>query len=347
MQNSSVAIVILNWNGLELLKKFLPSVMEYSDFPNCRIYVADNASTDDSVKFLKESYGSKITIIKNDGNYGYAKGYNLALEGLTEDYFVLLNSDVEVTPQWIGPVISLMESNTSIAACQPKLLSYKNKDTFEYAGASGGHMDKYGYPFCKGRIFDSFEKDLGQYQESESIFWASGAGIFVRSDAFRAADGFDEDLFAHMEEIDLCWRFKRMGYDVRSCPDSVIYHLGGGTLSEMSPRKTYLNFRNNRLILTKNIERRYFLIIYLIRNVMDMLAAVQALFAGKPLDCLAILRALFHYHLMLPSWISKRKQLKNKIALHNDNTLIKVKLYHKSIVYQYFVKGIKKYSELP
>lgn len=343
----SVAIVILNWNGLELLKEFLPSVVANSERPGTRIYLADNASTDASIDFVKTTYGDRITIIQNSGNYGYAKGYNQALESLSEEYFVLLNSDVEVTPRWIEPIIELMASDPRIAACQPKILSYRQKGSFEYAGASGGYMDKFGYPFCRGRLFNSFEEDQGQYQQKDSIFWASGAAIFIRSDAFHAAGGFDEDLFAHMEEIDLCWRLRRMGFDIQACPDSVVYHLGGGTLHQMSPQKTYLNFRNNRLILTKNMERGRFLIVFLLRNAMDFLASIHSLVAGKPRDSLAILRALLHYHLMLPRWIGKRKELKRKISEYNQGRVFQPGLYNRSIVYQYFVKGINKYSELP
>lgn len=345
----TVAIVVLNWNGLELLKEFLPSVVEHSRSTrfDCRVYVADNASTDTSVEFLRETWGDQIGIILNKENFGYAKGYNVALESLEEKYFVLLNSDVEVTPGWIDPIVDLMESDDSVAACQPKLLTYKDRNTFEYAGAVGGYLDWYGYPFCRGRIFDSFERDEGQYDDTTEIFWASGAALFIRSDLFKFSGGFEEDFFAHMEEIDLCWRLHRMGYKVMAVPSSVIYHLGAGTLSKMNPRKTYLNFRNNRLLITKHIERKNFPLNYLFRNVLDLVAFFQAIMYGKFREGLAILKALIDYHIMLPAWIRKRRIDHHKLVRNRRKEPLPIPLYRKSIVFLYFVKRIKKFSDLP
>ena len=340
--NPTIAIVILNWNGRELLEQYLPSVIQNSQYPGVVIYVADNDSTDESIQFLNDKYPDEVKIIQNDGNHGYAKGYNDALNGLTEKYFILLNSDVEVAPNWLAPIIELMETNDKIAACQPKLLSFKNKDEFEYAGACGGYLDHFGYPFCRGRIFDSFEYDQGQYDDNAKIFWASGAALFIQSKLFFEAGGFEEDFFAHMEEIDLCWRLQRMGYEIRVCPKSVIYHLGGGTLQKMNPRKTYLNFRNNRLMLIKNIDRKHMFPHFILRNFMDIIAAFQALAYGNFKESGAILKALFDFHMMLPKWMKKRREIRTRLNLVNDH----VKLYPRSIVFQYFIKKKKAFKDL-
>ena len=339
----SIAVVILNWNGINLLKEFLPSVIQHSQYPNTTIYVADNASTDDSIEYLKNNHRDAVAIIQNDGNYGYAKGYNVALQNLKEDYFILLNSDVEVTENWLNPLINLMESDKNIGACQPKLLQYKAKEYFEYAGACGGFVDKHGYPFCRGRIFDSFEKDEHQYEDTIDIFWASGACLVIRSHLFFESKGFEEDFFAHMEEIDLCWRLQRMGYLIKVCPSSTVYHLGGGTLQKMNPRKTYLNFRNNRLMVTKNIASNRFLFNFIFRDIMDILAIFQALAYGKFKESYAILKAFIDFHLMLPKWIKKRRELKVKLAPIQKS---KTYLYPKSIVFQYFIKKIKHFKDL-
>ncbi|MEO6303690.1 MAG: glycosyltransferase family 2 protein, partial [Bacteroidia bacterium] len=254
MNIPAVAIIILNYNGKIFLEKFLPNIIQNS--PGHKIYVADNGSTDDSISFLKENY-KQVNVIDLKANYGYAKGYNLALKQVPEDYYVLLNSDVEVASNWIEPVIDLMQKNENIAACQPKLIDFKNRDLFEYAGASGGYIDKYGYPFCRGRIFNSLEQDKGQYNTTAEVFWATGACLFVKAKAFWQVNGFDGDYFAHMEEIDLCWRLKNVGYSIYVQPASVVYHVGGGTLNKLSSRKTFLNFRNNLITLTKNHSPRF------------------------------------------------------------------------------------------
>jgi GT2 family glycosyltransferase len=343
MTNSPhIAIVILNWNGLSLLQEFLPSVVKNSQFPNTTIYVVDNASTDDSITFLNQNYSDAVTIIQNTGNFGYAKGYNLGVAQLKEDYFILLNSDVEVTPNWLQPLVELMESDEMIGACQPKLLSYHNKTQFEYAGACGGFIDKLGYPFCRGRIFNEFEDDIGQYNDITDIFWASGAALVVRSDVFKKLKGFEEDFFAHMEEIDLCWRIHRLGYQVKVCPASVVYHLGGGTLNKINPKKTYLNFRNNRLMLTKNIDKKHFFSNLILRNILDTIAGVQVLCSGRFSESAAIFKALIDFHLLLPKWMKKRKTLQ-----HTFSDKHAVLLYPKSIVIQHFIKKVKTYKDLP
>ena len=339
MENKvSIAIVILNWNGTNLLKQFLPSIIQHSQYPNAKIYVADNASDDDSVNYLNATYGDTITIIYNEDNFGYAKGYNVALQDLTEDYFLLLNSDVEVTAHWLEPLISLMEADANIAACQPKLLSYNDKEIFEYAGASGGFLDKHGYPFCRGRMFETFEKDEHQYDDITDIFWASGACLVIRANLFFESNGFEEDFFAHMEEIDLCWRLQRMGYKIKVCPTSTIYHLGGGTLQKMNPRKTYLNFRNNRLMITKNIESKRFITNLIFRDFMDMVAFFQALAFGKFKESLAILRALIDFHIMLPKWIEKRKLLNEHIT---RSPISNVMLYSKVLFIYILLRKLK------
>ena len=240
-----IAVVILNWNGAKLLEQFLPSVMAYSD--EAKIYVADNASTDDSIAVIKEKFPS-VTIIQNDGNYGFAKGYNVALQNIEEEYYALVNSDIEVTPNWLTPILSIFENEKETGIIQPKILDFKNKEYFEYAGAAGGFIDKYGYPFCRGRIFETIEKDNHQYDNEREIFWATGACFFIRKEVYRKLNGFDGDFFAHQEEIDLCWRAFNLGYKIKYTYNSIVYHVGGATLNQSNPKKTYLNFRNSLLM---------------------------------------------------------------------------------------------------
>jgi len=282
----NVAVVILNWNGKTLLERFLPSVVAYSK--EATVYVADNASSDDSVDFVSKAY-PEVKIVQNTENGGYAKGYNDALSKIDADVYCLLNSDVEVTPNWLTPVISAFEESDDIAAIQPKILDCKKKTHFEYAGAAGGYIDKLGYPYCRGRIFDTIEKDEGQYDEDIDIFWASGACLFIRKTVFEEAGKLDEDFFAHQEEIDLCWRIQNMGYRIRFIADSTIYHLGGATLDTMNPKKTYLNFRNNLYLLLKNVNTKRLPGILLIRLILDGLAALKFLMEGKPSHLVSIL----------------------------------------------------------
>ena len=275
-QKMKIAVVILNWNGKIWLEKFLDNVIENSK--TAEIVVVDNNSKDNSISYLTKNYPT-IRIIKNKGNYGYAKGYNEALKQINSEYFILLNSDIEVTENWISPVIDLMEKDKKISACQPKILDYNHRNKFEYAGACGGFIDKFGYPFCRGRIFNHLEEDLGQYNDSKEVFWALEACLFVRTTHFFEIGGLDEDFFAHQEEIDLCWRLKNKGYKIFVEPKSLVYHVGGGTLNVGSPFKTHLNFRNNLYMLFKNLPLSSLFIIMPIRLVLDGIASIT--FLGK------------------------------------------------------------------
>ncbi len=329
-----VAVVILNWNGKSFLEKFLPSVI--SNSVGATIYVADNASSDGSLDYLKENYPT-VKLIDNGENLGFAGGYNKALEKLEEEFFVLLNSDVDVTPNWLEPIIQLFDSDSKIAACQPKILSYHDKSSFEYAGAAGGFIDKFGYPFCRGRIFDSLEKDSGQYDSIEEIFWATGACLFIRSKVYKELGGLDADFFAHMEEIDLCWRIKRAGYSIKVQPASVVYHVGGGTLSKSNPFKTFLNFRNGLELLAKNLPKNELLPKLFMRMVLDGVAAFKFLISGKGKDFLAVIHAHFGFYRRLRKTLGKRSG--NYIPVKGQ--------YRGNIVLDYFLKGRKKFSDLP
>jgi len=332
-----VSIVILNFNGRNHLETFLPSVVQYSQgYP---IIVADNCSSDDSVEFLKEEYPD-IQIIRFDENHGFCRGYNLALARIGSEYCVLLNSDVEVTENWITPLLELMQSDPAIAACQPKILSYSIRNQFEYAGAGGGFLDYLGYPFCRGRIFTTLEEDHGQYDDTAPIFWASGACLFIRKDVFIESGGFDEDFFAHMEEIDLCWRLHLRGYGIWYCGESVIYHLGGGTLPKTNPQKTYLNFRNSLTILIKNHDRGILIFSLIARCVLDGIAILKFLIKDSWHDAMAVIKAHVYILSHLPDLMKKRKQQK---SLRKGKFL---KLYKSSIVRQYFLKGSKTYNDL-
>ncbi|SRX75422.1 glycosyltransferase family 2 protein [Aequorivita antarctica] len=329
----NVAVVILNWNGQELLAKFLPSVVKFSK--EATVYVADNASTDNSVLFVTKNFPS-IKIIQNKENGGYAKGYNDALKNLSEDIFVLLNSDVEVTGNWLRPVISEFEKDPSVVAVQPKILDFKNKEYFEYAGAAGGFIDKYGYPYCRGRIFNTLEKDTGQYDAVSEIFWASGACLFIKSEAFWQAGELDEDYFAHQEEIDLCWRLQSKGGKILSVGASKVYHVGGATLAVLNPKKTFYNFRNSLLNLFKNAKGVNTYCSIFVRMVLDAIAAIQFLIQGKPKHFLAIVKAHFSFYRMLPKFLQKRKKNASEI------TYFKIK----SIVFQYFILKKKHFKQL-
>lgn len=327
-----LAIIILNWNGKELLKKFLPSVVAHSK--EAIIYVADNASSDDSVAFVKSAYPN-IKIIKNQSNGGYALGYNNALKHVEADIFCLLNNDVEVTKNWLLPILKTFEENKNTAIIQPKIKDYKKKAYFEYAGAAGGFIDKYAYPYCRGRIFNTIEEDLGQYDDTSEIFWASGACFFIRSQVFNKLNGFDDYFFAHMEEIDLCWRVKNSKYTVKFISNSVVYHVGGATLNHTSPKKTYLNFRNSLFTLTKNAKGNLFPII-LIRLILDGIAAIKFLTDLKPKHTLAILKAHFSYYYHLKRLLEQRNLTKHKIKYYNKT----------SIVFEYFVNKKSEFKSI-
>jgi len=325
-----IAIVILNWNGEQLLKQFLPSVIENSK--EADIYVADNASTDTSVSFVKTHFLS-VKIIENQKNGGYAKGYNEALKQIEADVFCLLNSDVEVTKHWLPPILNTFNNNPETVIIQPKILDFKNKAFFEYAGAAGGFIDKYGYPYCRGRIFDTLEKDNGQYNDTTEIFWATGACLFIKSEHFKRLNGFDESFFAHMEEIDLCWRAKNQGYSIKYVGDSTVYHVGGATLNAVNPKKTYLNFRNSLYTLTKNAKGSLFFIIF-IRLVLDGIAAIKFLFELKPKHSMAILKAHISFYWNLKRLLKQRKSIKNKIIYYQKT----------SVVMDYFVNKNRYYK---
>ncbi len=332
-----VAIVILNWNGQRFLEQFLPALMS-SCYPGKRIIVADNASTDASVLFLKEKYPA-VEIIQHSSNEGFAKGYNTALKQVKADYYVLLNSDVEVSPGWIAPVIATMEADIKIGACQPKILAWHNKSQFEYAGASGGWIDNFGYPFTRGRIFDDCETDTGQYDDAQPCFWASGACLFVRASVYYELNGLDEYFFAHQEEIDLCWRMQLAGYKVFVQPASVIYHVGGGTLPKGNSRKTFLNFRNNLIMLFKNLQWQHALVKLPFRLLMDAVAAWKALLGGDAGYFTAVAKA----HLHFVKWILFH-QKKSLFPQSKSGQL--VGWYKGSVVWDYFILKKKKFLEI-
>lgn len=333
----SVAIVILNWNGKHHLRQFLPSVLS-TDYPNYKLVVADNGSTDDSVEFVATTY-PQIEIIKLVQNFGFAKGYNESLKKITADYYVLLNSDVETTPAWLTPMIQLLEKDRNNVACQPKILMYKNKSLFEYAGAAGGWLDAYGYPFARGRVFDICEEDKGQYNETSEVFWASGAALVIRSDVYHTMQGFDEYFFAHQEEIDLCWRMQLSGYKIFCCPQSVVYHIGGGTLPRGNSMKTYLNFRNNRIMLAKNLPRseKWWKIPF--RMLLDTISAIKGLLTGDGGYFVAIFRA----HFAFARWLIMEKHSKKLKRKKLDQLK---GLYKGNIAWQHFGKKKNKFSDI-
>jgi len=326
-----IAVVILNWNGAKLLNQFLPSVLLYSE--EATVYVADNASTDESITVLKNQFPS-VKIIQNKANFGFAKGYNECLEAVEEEIYCLLNSDVEVTENWLKPILSLFEEQPNTAIIQPKMLDFNQKTHFEYAGAGGGYIDKFGYPFCRGRIFDSIEEDKGQYNDVARVFWASGACFFIRKSVFRELNGFDVDFFAHQEEIDLCWRSFHLNYDTYYCGLSTVYHLGGGTLKVTNPKKTYLNFRNSLFMLTKNVSTKNLFVVLVTRMIFDGLAGIQFLFQFKFAHFMAILKAHSSFYGSFFTMFKKRnKKVKKNYA------------FHASIVYLYFVRQHKTFVD--
>ena len=333
----SVAIVILNWNGKHYLQQFLPFVL-FTDYPNYKVVVADNASSDDSIRFLKTTYPD-LEIIKLVKNFGFAKGYNEALKEITADYYVLLNSDVETTPGWLTPIIQLLEKNKDFAACQPKILMHKKKALFEYAGGAGGWLDAYGYPFARGRVFDICEEDKGQYNEVAEVFWASGSSLVIKSEVFHQMNGFDEYFFAHQEEIDLCWRMQLSGYKIFCCPQSVVYHIGGGTLPRGNSKKTFLNFRNNQIMLAKNLPRseKWWKIPF--RMMLDIISAVKGLFSGDAGYFVAIFRA----HLGFIKWIFTKKPA-HKLRRRK---LVQLRgVYPGNIAWRHFVKKKNRFSDI-
>lgn len=338
--NPKVAIVILNWNGAKLLTQFLPSVIEFSKNDSTRIIVADNGSTDNSLQILQESF-PEVNILDLKQNYGFARGYNEALKQIEADYFVILNSDVEVTRGWLNAPLLLMDADATIAAIQPKILSYNQKTHFEYAGAAGGFIDCFGFPFCRGRIFNELEEDCGQYDQTTDIFWGSGACLFIRADLYRELGGFDADFWAHMEEIDLCWRLKNKGFRIVYCPESTVFHLGGGSLPYSSPRKLYLNFRNNLWLLYKNLPSDKLFRILFIRMFLDGLAALKLLAEFNLNGIKSVLKAHLHFYGSLSILSQKRKQTRPP-----KKTNLPKEMLRKSIVFQFYIRKRKFYSEL-
>ncbi len=328
------AIVILNWNGKKLLEQFLPSVVNFS-LKEAEVYVADNASSDDSIEFIKQHYPS-VKIIQNSINGGYAKGYNDALQHIDADIFCLVNSDIEVTKNWLTPILKVFKEEENTAIIQPKILDFKDKSKFEYAGAGGGYIDALGYPYCRGRLFDTLESDQGQFDDITDIFWGSGACFFIRSSVFFELQGFDEDYFAHQEEIDLCWRVKNKNYDIKYVGKSTVYHVGGATLETLNPKKTYLNFRNSLLTLLKNLPTSKIFFIIFSRLVLDGIAGVKFLFELKPLHTWAIIKAHFSFYANFFKFLGKRKELQQKESYNK----------HTSIVWQSYALGRTKFSEL-
>ena len=327
------AVIILNWNGRKLLEQFLPSVVNHSS--GAVLYVADNNSTDDSVAFLKSEY-PEIRIIQNSENGGYAKGYNDALKEVESDVFCLLNSDVEVTAGWLEPIEAIFKNRPEAGIVQPKILDQKRKEYFEYAGAAGGYIDMLGYPLCRGRIFQSLEKDTGQYNDVKEIFWASGACFFVRSSVFRELGGFDEDFFAHQEEIDFCWRARNRGYRSFYAGNSHIYHVGGATLNNMNPKKTFLNFRNSLFSITKNVPGNYFLLVLMTRWFLDIIAAIRFVFQLRFKHFWAIIKAHMSYCGQFGKMLAKREKAFDSRKYY----------FVKSIVWSYFVRNKKRFTDL-
>ena len=333
-----IAVVILNFNGAEMLRAFLPSVVDYS--PEAEVIVADNCSTDASAQVMREEFPA-VRYIQLEKNYGFADGYNRALAQVEAEYFLLLNSDVEVTQGWLAPMLEYMDSHPEVAACQPKLLSYKNKKEFEYAGACGGFIDKYGYPYCRGRIFDTVEEDKGQYDSVAELFWATGAALMIRAEDYRAAGGLDGTFFAHMEEIDLCWRLRSRGRGIVCIPQSCVYHVGGATLNKSNPRKTYLNFRNNLLMLYKNLPENELRHVMFVRALLDYVAAFKSLLSGDAAGCRAVLQARRDFRRIKRDYSDLRRENLEKCVEADVKERTSF-----SILWKYYAGGRRLFSEL-
>lgn len=334
---TGVSVVILNWNGEKMLEKYLPDVVKYSDVDGvpAEVWVIDNASTDNSVDLIKRSF-PMVRLVLLDRNYGFAGGYNKGLEQIDSDYLILLNSDVRVTDGWLAPVIRYMENNQEVAVCQPKLMSDRNTSFFEYAGAAGGYIDKYGYPFCRGRVFSDVEEDHGQYDDLQQIFWASGAALFVRTEVFKGVGGFDESFFAHMEEIDLCWRIRNSGYQIMYIPSSVVYHVGAATLKKENPFKTYLNFRNNLYMLYKNLPDHCFRKVMFIRFFLDFVSFMMFVLTFKFDAAAAVFKARRDYVRNRHKYVRQAERNSGDFPVKNF-----------SIVFNYYILWRKTYDKLP
>lgn len=332
------AVVILNYNGAGMLRRFLPSVIEYS--PEASIYVADNGSSDESCDVVRNEFPA-VKLMVLDHNYGFAEGYNRALAQVDEEYAVLLNSDVEVTRGWLSPMTQFLDSNPEVAACQPKLLSFKQKDFFEYAGAAGGFIDKWGYTFCRGRIFNTVERDSGQYDDTTDVFWATGAALMIRNEVYKNNGGLDGRFFAHMEEIDLCWRLRSRGYRIACVPQSHVYHVGGATLKKENPQKTYLNFRNNLLMIYKNAPDCQLKKIMLFRKVFDNVAALKFLASGDYAAFKAVRKARRDFKAMRSGYDKARAENMKLTVTTRIPEVLK-----SSILYKYYLGFKHTYSLL-
>lgn len=333
-----IAVIILNYNGAEMLRRFLPNVTEYS--PEATVYVADNGSTDNSLKVMEQEF-SDTPLIKLDKNYGFAEGYNRAIASVSEEYVVLLNSDVKVSPHWLSHMLDYLDAHQDVAGCQPKILSYNHISNFEYAGAAGGFIDKWGYTFCRGRIFNTVETDRGQYDNTCDVFWATGAALMIRRKVYNDNGGLDSRFFAHMEEIDFCWRLRSRGYRLVCIPQSYVFHIGGATLNASSPRKTYLNFRNNLLMLYKNVPESRLGNVMLFRKIFDNVAALKFALTGDFKDCKAVRKARRDFKAMQGKFISSRqeniqKATADKIPEQLDGC----------ILLNYYIKMQRKFSQL-
>jgi len=332
------AVVILNWNGKTFLKKFLPGLLRSIENEQAEIFIADNGSTDGSVDFLQSVFPG-IHCLLFDQNYGFTGGYNRALKQISANYYILLNSDIEVTEGWLHPLIATLGEDPETAAVMPKILDFNRRNYFEYAGAAGGYIDKLGYPFCRGRILNTIEEDRGQYDDEKEIFWATGACMGIRASTFHEAGGFDENMFAHMEEIDLCWRLKNLGYKIRFTPLSCIYHVGGGTLPNEHPMKMYLNFRNNLILLYKNLPSDKLIIVLFSRLILDGIAALKFLFTFKFKYFFSVCKAHFIFYGMTGKYRSFRKTANIPKTLPGE-------FYPKSIIFQYFFKKKQTFRDL-
>ena len=342
LMNMRLSIVILNWNGAEMMRNYLPSVVRCSRMEGVEVVVADNASTDDSLAMLAKEFPDVRTIVL-DQNYGFAGGYNRALQQVDAECFLLLNSDVEIRQErWVEPMLNYMDAHPEVAACQPKLLSLRAPEMFEYAGAAGGFLDRYGYPFCRGRVMNTLERDEGQYDQTVPLLWATGAALMIRAQDYREAGGLDSRFFAHMEEIDFCWRLRTRGRQVVCIAQSTAYHLGGATLNAGNPRKNFLNFRNNLLMLYKNLPERELKPVMRVRAFLDFVAAMQFLLKGDVANCKAVFRARREFRRLVPDYEAVRRQ---NLALQQGDGSVPERMSF-SILWQYYVKGRRRFSEL-
>lgn len=334
-----IAIVILNWNGVSMMRKYLPTVISRSS--EATVYIADNASTDESIDFVKSEY-PMCPLIELDENWGFADGYNKALSQVDAEYYLLLNSDIEVAEGWLRPLIDFLDNNPDVAACQPKLLSIFKRNCFEYAGACGGYLDRFGYPFCRGRVFDTVEEDRGQYDNVSDLLWATGAALMVRSSDYWAAGGLDGRFFAHNEEIDLCWRLRIMGRRICCVPNSVVYHVGGGTLPKSNPMKTYLNFRNNLTMLYKCLPESELRFVMRVRFVLDYVAAIQMLILKRNIgDFKAVLRARKDFNIWKNDFADERRRIQSMRVIDNISEQMSF-----SLLWRYYFKGKKTFEKI-